>query len=118
MGVTPASNADWSIARKRFFSALYGAGSAGLVGLIGPIWAAALLILLFPLVFRRVANVAVELVLVAFALSWLVVIGVRPPLISNAPLEWWTIWVGMSVVPLLVAGLTLLLRGRRSLGSG
>jgi len=91
--------------RRRIVSVLYGVGSAVIVGLIGPLYGALILILSFPLVFRRAANASVEWLLTAFAVSWVAVLAARPPLIDNAPADVSPLWIGTGVVPLVIAAL-------------
>lgn len=64
-----------------------------------------------PACLRRASNVAVEHLLVAFALAWLGVVLVGPAFVRTTLPGAWPLWIGMCVVP-LVAALVLLRRHR------
>ena len=94
---------------QRVVSAAYGVGSAVFIPLLGP-FAPPILILVFPLVFRRGSNVAVEDLLTGFGVAWLGVMLVGPPSVRGAQPDSWLPGIGLGVVPLVMA---LVLHGRR-----
>jgi hypothetical protein len=86
-------------------------GSAVFIPLLGP-FAPPILILLFPLVFRRGSNVTVEHLLTGFGIAWLGVMALSlrswiPALEGSIA----SIAIGIGVVPLLAA---LILTRRRA----
>jgi hypothetical protein len=108
--MTPERRLRYMADGWRIVSILCGVGSAVLIGLFGLLYAAFIIILSFPLVFRRAANVAFGWLLTAFAMSWAAVLAISPPLISNSPTDVWPMWVGIGVIPAAIAAMVAVRR--------
>jgi hypothetical protein len=79
-------------------SILFGAGSAIVLARIG-VYGVPVLILSFPLVFRRVDRVAPEWLLAAFSATWFVLIAVAAPFLGSTGDTW-----PVAVTGLILAG--------------
>lgn len=90
--------------RKRFLSALFGLGSAVVVGLVGPLYGGLVLLLAFPLVFRTASRVAPAWLLATFGVAWLLLLATGvAPIVQNSP-DAAGFWLAVGLVPLALAG--------------
>lgn len=76
--------------RKTVRSILFGIGSALLLARVG-IYGVPIVILSFPLVFRRVERVAPDRLLAAFGATWFVLIAVAAPAFFGSTWDTWPI---------------------------
>lgn len=102
--------------RSRRASLAFGVLSALLVAVIGPLYAAPLLICALPVAFLTIPRIFFATtnrpdwgpMLIAFGVSWLVLLPVAP-VVRPAGIEndgtVWAMWIGVGALPILVGAL-------------
>jgi len=78
--------------RRTVLSVLFGVGAAALLSRVG-YFGVPIVILSFPLVFRRVERAAPDQLLAAFGVTWLVLCWVVAPIVLGAASDAWPVGV-------------------------